>query len=611
LALFKPLVIAIERTIGTLATFVACVLLVIEVALLFCGVVARYVFDAPIVWVGGLANFLFLWLSALGAVVALRRYEHMRLTGLVRPRGTHSARRLDLMHAALVLGVSWLLLLPAWAHVGLQAFITDPATGLSDQWRVLALPVAFGLFILHSVKQVITQATWTDLAVVILPVALAFVLVGLGGDYLAFLGAWNLALYFLFLLPVLVITGVPIAFAFILATLYYLTNVSGIPAMIAVGRMDAGMSDSILLAVPLFVFLGALIEITGVAKALVDFLLSLVGHLRGGISYVLIIGMYLVSGISGSKAADMAAVSPILRPAATARDEDPGEFVSLMSSSGAMAETIPPSLVLITVGSVTGVSISALFAGGLIPAALGAIALGLLCGWRARKHPVQVGEAASIKQRGTAFIVAIPALVLPLIIRAAVVGGVATATEVATVGIVYSLLVGLCIYRRFAWRRLYPALVETVSLSGAIMLIIGCATAMSWALTQSGVSSVLASAAQAVPGGSWGFLLVSILGFVVLGSFLEGIPAMVLFAPLLFPVAHSLGINTVHYAMVAILAMGIGLFAPPLGVGFYAACAIGKASPDRVMRRIWPYLGALLLVVIIVAAVPWFSTALL
>ena len=174
--------------------------------------------------------------------------------------------------------------------------------------------------------------------------------------------------------------------------------------------------------------------------------------------------------------------------------------------------------------------------------------------------------------------VALPALLLPFVIRAAVVEGVATATEVSTIGIVYARAGGLLIYRQFDWQRLYPMLLETASLSGAILLIIGTATGMAWALTQSGFSR------QTWPG-SWprcpaarsGFLVVSIVAFVVLGSVLEGIPAIVLFGPLLFPIARRVGIHEVHYAMVVILAMGIGLFAPPFGVGYYTACAIGAS----------------------------------
>ena len=171
-------------------------------------------------------------------------------------------------------------------------------------------------------------------------------------------------------------------------------------------------------------------------------------------------------------------------------------------------------------------------------------------------------------------------------IRYAVVEGIATATEVSTIGIVYAFIVGfliygLLIYRNFDWRRIMPMLIETACLSGAILLIIGCATGMAWGLTQSGFSRALAAAMTGLPGGSATFIAVSIVAFTILGSVLEGIPAIVLFGPLLFPIARAVGVHEVHYAMIIILAMGIGLFAPPFGVGYYAACAIGRVDPGR------------------------------
>jgi tripartite ATP-independent transporter DctM subunit len=363
----------------------------------------------------------------------------------------------------------------------------------------------------------------------------------------------------------------------------------------------------VLLSVPLFVFLGLLIEMCGIAKAMVDFLASLLGHVKGGLAYVLIGAMYLVSGISGSKAADMAAVAPALFPEMKRRGAQEGRLIALLSASGAMSETIPPSLVLITIGSVTGVSIAALFTGGLLPAMVGAAALAVVVFFHYRTEDVSRVPRASGREIARRFVIALPALALPFVIRAVVVEGVATATEVSTVGIAYTLVVGLFVYRRFDWRRLYPMLVETASLSGAILFIIGCATAMAWALTQSGFSRELASFMQRVPGGAGGFMAISVVAFVILGSVLEGIPAIVLFGPLLFPIARSAGIHEVHYAMVVVFAMGLGLFAPPFGVGFYAACAIGRVDPDRAVGQVWPYLGALFVALIAIAAWPWLS----
>jgi tripartite ATP-independent transporter DctM subunit len=382
--------------------------------------------------------------------------------------------------------------------------------------------------------------------------------------------------------------------------------------MVLVGRMDEGMSHLILLSVPLFVFLGLLIEMTGMARAMVAFLASLLGHVRGGLHYVLIGAMYLVSGISGSKAADMAAVAPVLFPEMKARGAKPGDLVALLAATGAQTETIPPSLVLITIGSVTGVSIAALFTGGLLPGVVLAITLSALVWWRYRDEDLSHVRKASGGQIARTFAIALPAIALPFVIRYAVVEGIATATEVSTIGIVYAFVVGfliygLLIYRSFDWRRLMPMLVETACLSGAILLIIGTATGMAWGLTQSGFSRSLAAAMTGLPGGSATFIAVSIVAFTILGSVLEGIPAIVLFGPLLFPIARAVGVHEVHYAMIVILAMGIGLFAPPFGVGYYAACAIGRVDPAEGVRPIWGYLLALMVGLIVVAMFPWIS----
>jgi tripartite ATP-independent transporter DctM subunit len=425
------------------------------------------------------------------------------------------------------------------------------------------------------------------------------------------LGNFNLLIFFVGFVGAAVFAGIPIAFAFALATMGFLAFTTSVPVFVLMGRMDEGMSHLILLSVPLFVFLGLLIDMTGMASVMVAFLASLIGHVRGGLSYVLVGAMYLVSGISGAKAADMAAVTPVLFPEMQRRGAKPGDLVALLSATGAQTETVPPSLVLITIGSVTGVSIAALFTGGLLPGVVLGLTLCSVVAYRYRNDDVSNVRRAPWGVVGRTFVVGLPALALPFVIRAAVVEGVATATEVSTIGIVYSCLAGLLIYRKFDWKRLFPMLVETAALSGAILLIIGAATGMAWALTQSGFSRSLAQMMTGLPGGHVTFLAVSIVAFVVLGSVLEGIPAIVLFGPLLFPIARQVGVHEVHYAMVVILAMGIGLFAPPFGVGYYAACAIGKVKPDEGMKPIVGYLLSLLVGLIVVAAFPWISTGFL
>jgi tripartite ATP-independent transporter DctM subunit len=425
------------------------------------------------------------------------------------------------------------------------------------------------------------------------------------------LGNLNLILFFVGVVAANVFSGVPIVFAFGLATFGYMALTTSRPTMTLIGRMDEGMSHLILLAVPLFVFLGLLIEKAGMSAAMVRFLAALLGHVRGGLSYVLIGAMYLVSGISGSKAADMAAVAPALFPEMKARGADPGELVALLAATGAQTETVPPSIVLITIGSVTGVSIAALFTGGLLPSLVLAAGLVFVVWRRNAREDLSNVTRASPREIARAFAVALPALALPFLIRGAVVWGVATATEVSTIGIVYSLVVGAVVYGKLRWRELGSALVETAALSGAILIIIGAASSMAWALTQSGFSRSLAESMGRLPGGGASFLAVSIVAFIGLGSVLEGIPAVVLFGPLLFPIARTLGIHEVHYAIVVVVAMGLGLFAPPFGVGFYAAAAIGRVDPSAAMRPIWAYLAALIVGLAVLAAAPWISTGFL
>jgi len=598
---------AIESYLGSLVEISASGLVVAEIAILFGGVISRYVFDRPLVWSDELASTLFLWLAMLGAVIAFRRGEHMRMTACVGMVG--GSLRAVLESLATVAALAFLLLMvwPAYQFASDELPITTSALQISDVWRAAALPAGIALMIVLAVLRLARAPSAIAVCLSIGVVAVVVALFWLGAPLFHRLGNLNLLIFFVGVVAATVFAGVPIAFAFGLAIFGYLALATHTPLSVLVGRMDEGMSHLILLAVPLFVFLGLLIEMTGMARALVGFLADLVGHVRGGLHFVLVGGMYLVSGISGSKAADMAAVAPVLFPEMRQRGAKPGDLVALLSATGAQTETIPPSLVLITIGSVTGVSIAALFTGGLLPAVVLACLLCFVIRWRYRGEDLSNVNRATTREIVRSFVVALPALALPFLIRAAVVEGVATATEVSTIGIVYSAAAGLLVYRRFDWAALRPMLVSTACLSGAILLIIGTATAMAWGLTQSGFSRTLAAAMTGLPGGAVTFMAASIVAFVVLGSVLEGIPAIVLFGPLLFPIAKAVGIHEVHYAMVVILAMGIGLFAPPFGVGYYAACAIGRIEPVAGMRPIFGYLLALVIGTMIVAAVPWIS----
>ena len=462
-------------------------LVFVEIVLLFCGVIWRYVLNSPLVWTNELSGILFLWLVSLGAVIALRQSEHMRMTVVVgrlrpptqrflmrpRPDRRHFHRH------------------PALHRIGYmqeQAAITMPTLQIPDHGKSPARSSPFALLLFFAIRQLFAGATARaghDFGVVLL-IGIAFWLLEPVFDAL---GNADLLVFFVGVVGICIFCGVPIAFSFGIATASFFYFTSTIPLSIIISQMNQGMSSVELLAVPMFVVLGLLLEMTGIAKALVDCLAALVGNFRGGLSYSLIGAMYLVSGISGSKAADQAAIAPVLLPEMKRRGAHPGELVAQLASSAAMSETIPPSLVLIIVGAVTGVSTEALFTGGLLPAGVAALALIILIFFRSRRDPsgrrACRAKNAPVHRRYSG---ADPALRHPLRRhcrhrhsdrgrhRRCRLLGRRRHPDLS----------------RLRLRRVFPLLVETASLSGAILLIIGSASAMAWALTQAGFAQTLA-----------------------------------------------------------------------------------------------------------------------
>jgi tripartite ATP-independent transporter DctM subunit len=588
--------------------FASALLLVVIVVMLLVGVVARYVFSIPIVWIDEVVSLSFLWLAMLGTAIAMHRNEHLRLTLFLemmpeRIRGFVHALALVAIAAFLIA-----LIHPAIIYAEDEWFVKTPALNLPNTYRVSAL--AFGILAMLGVLAVyashtVSKANLLGASVVVAAFAAAC---WFGSDFLTSLGLYNIMIFLVVLVALCLVAGVPIAFCFGLGALSYLGFTTTVPLMVIIGRMDEGMSSLILVSVPIFVLLGCVLDATGMGKAIVDFLASLLGHIKAGMSYVLLGSLFIVSGISGSKVSDMATIAPALFPEMKRRGHKPKEMIALLATGAAMADTVPPSIVLIVLGSVAGVSIAGLFQSGVVIAAVLLVALALLARWKARHEMMDNVRRASWSVIGRALLIAGPALVLPFLIRSAVGGGVATATEVSTIAVLYAMIIGQVLYGGIGWRKVYAMLVETAALSGAILLILGTASAMAWAITQSGVVQSLSTFLTTLPGGIFGFMVITILVFLILGCLLEGLPAILILAPIMFPIAKKLGIHDIHYSMVVVTAMNIGLMMPPIGVGFYVACRIGNTSPDEVMGAIWPYIAALIVGLIAIAAVPWFST---
>lgn len=587
---------------------VSAFLALLITVLLLGGVISRYVFGLPLVWSEEVVSISFIWLTMLGAAIALQRQEHLRLNLFVDMLPPRARQLAGAVAQVLVVALLLTLMRPAIEYAQDEWFIRTPALDWPNTVRVASIALGLGLMGIMVLLQAFQSSRWTDLLVSAIGVALltfgATQLTDLWGQ----LGLFNIPIFLIGLVGLCLVLGVPIAFCFALGAACYLGFSTQVPLTVIIGRMDEGMSSVVLVSVPIFVLLGCVLDATGMGKAIVDFLASLIGHIKAGMSYVLLGSLFIVSGISGSKVSDMATVAPALFPEMKRRGNKPSEMVALLATGAAMADTVPPSIVLIVLGAVASVSIAGLFQSGFVVAMVLLLALIVLARWKARHEDTTGTRKANRREIWRYIIVAAPALVLPFLIRSAVAEGVATATEVSTVAVVYAMLVGHFIYGGIGWRKFYGMLVETAALSGAVLLVLGAASAMAWSITQSGVVQHLSAFMTTLPGGWMGFMAVTIVIFLVLGCLLEGLPAVLLLAPIMFPIARKLGIHDIHYAMVIVCAMNVGLMMPPIGVGFYIACRIGGSKPDEVIGAIWPYLLALLIGVFVIAAFPWIST---
>lgn len=587
---------------------ISAVLVAGIVMLLFTGVVSRYVFTKPIDWIDETVSMGFIWVGMIGSAIAMHRNEHLRLTTFVDRMPLQIRNYVQAF--ALVAVIVFLLgmISPAIDYAKDEWIIAMPALQIPNSFRVAAIAAGIALMLIVVGMHALRTIQKKHLAVAVITVGVIALACYLAAPQLMKLGNANLLIFLVVLVAVLLVSGVPIAFCFGLGVLSYLVFTTDIPLQIVVSRMDEGMSNLVLVSVPVFVLLGCVLDATGMGKAIIDVLASLIGHIKAGMSYVLLGSLFIVSGISGSKVSDMATVAPALFPEMTRRGNKRSEMVALLGTGAAMADTVPPSIVLIVLGSVAGVSIAGLFQSGIVVAMMLLITLIVVARWKARSENLENTKRPAWSHIGRLFLFAAPALALPFVIRSAVGEGIATATEVSTIAVLYALIAGHYLYGGITPAKLYAMLVETAALSGAVLVILGTASAMAWTITQSGAVQTLNQFLTTLPGGAFAFMAVSILVFVVLGCLLEGLPAILLLAPIMFPIAKKLGIHDIQYAMVIVSSMNIGLMLPPVGVGFYVACKIGEGNPSEVMSAIWPYIAALLFGVCVIAAVPAIST---
>jgi C4-dicarboxylate transporter DctM subunit len=395
--------------------------------------------------------------------------------------------------------------------------------------------------------------------------------------------------------------GVPIAFALGAGAAIGLWLMDGVPLDIVASRTFGAIDSFTFLAIPFFILAGELMETGGISRRLITLANALVGHVRGGLANVTVVAMVLFSGVSGSTSADAAAVGSVMLPSMREKGWDPARAGAVVAASAGMGILVPPCLTMVVYGSVTNTSIAALFAAGLLPAAIMAGALMLhirLQGAGPAPEPRQGGAARWRALRG-----ALLALGLPIIIFGGILGGAFTPTEAAVVAVAYAVLAG-ALHRELSFAFFWAAVVRSGVATGAVMLMIAGANILAWLLTVEQVPQALAALIAEAGGGRFGFLLLSLVVFLVLFALLDGIPGMLMIIPVFVPIARELGIDPLHYGLVMTTVMGIALFLPPLGVGLYIVLGLSGASLPALSRALAPYLLTMSAVALLVTLWP-------
>lgn len=402
---------------------------------------------------------------------------------------------------------------------------------------------------------------------------------------------------------VLLFLNVPVAFV-LGATTSAAFIISGTPLFVITQRMFGGMDSFTMLAVPLFILSGALMDVGGISLRLINLAKALVGHLRGGLAHVVIVGEMLFSDISGSTSADTAAIGSAMIPLMVKAGYSGERATAITAAACGMGMLIPPCVTMVIYGVVANVSIAALFASGFIPAFLMAAALMIQIYIQASKWQIPREPRASMSLVLRQFKEAALPLGMPVIIFGGILGGLMTPTEAAVVAVIYAVVVGAVIYREINLAQLVKIFINAGVTSGIVMLLIGMATLFGWLLAVERVPQTIAAMLSNLPGGLIVFLLLTNLIYLFFGMVLEGAPAIILLVPITLPIATRLGIDPVHYGAILIANQGIAVMTPPVGISLFIACSVGKVSVAGVAGTLIPYLLVMAMILMAITFVP-------
>ncbi len=589
---------------GTLKIILGLALLG-EIGVVFVNVLSRSLIGNSLTWALEVAELALSVMAFVGGALAYRRGDHAFIRTLIEAlplrsrRASYAVIEFLVFTIAITMGLNALpLFIAQWEEL-------TPLLQLRESWFVLPLIVSMVVLAVTAIERLFLQHRPTVLAV-----GAAFSTVVI----LLFLthGVWRpwvtremgLALAVVsFFVPVLL--GLPVGFALLLGAIAYLYTAGSVPMIVLANSMVHGTGNFVLLALPFFIFAGFVMNDGGISVRLVRLAQSLLGHFRGGLLQVMVVSMYVVSGLSGSKAADVAAVGSVMRDMLRREGYSLEQSTAVLSASAVMGETVPPSIGILVLASVTTLSTGALFIGGLMPAAVIGVCLMILIYFQTRR--MQAGRRSSLRQVATAAVEGILPLIMPVILIGGILVGLATPTEISSFAVIYGLVLTGIIYQELKFRVFVRGLISSAAVSGMILFILAAAKCFAWVLTVAQLPQRLVLFLSRMHESQVLFMLATILLLIVAGAILEGLPALLILAPIVLPIASLVGVNQLHYGIVLIIAMGFGSFLPGVGVGFYVACAVCETTVEKSGRAMIPYIIVLLFGLLLVALVPWFA----
>ncbi len=410
------------------------------------------------------------------------------------------------------------------------------------------------------------------------------------------------------LLLCLILLSIPIFLSIGLSTIVAFI-VSNLPLFMIPQKMFDGVNSYVLLAVPLFMLAGSLMDQGGMSKRLVDLSESLVGHFRGGLAITSILSSMLFAGISGSAAADTAAVGSVLIPSMKKRGYDKNFAASIIATGGSIGVIIPPSIPMIIFAFIANISVGKLFLAGIFPGIIIGLSLIMLVVFKTRDFEIgNESKKFDFLKFKKAFKDATLALGIPFIVVGGILGGLFTATESAAIAVIYAFMVSSLVYRELTLKKLYKAAVYAINTSSIILIIISIATVFSWFLSMNNIQQLLSNAFLLLGNNKYIILLAINLFLLIMGTFVETTASLILFVPVITPLLNSLGIDPMTYGVMIVTNLAIGMLTPPLGICLMVSSSIADSKIIDISKAIVPFLFIMIFDLLLITFIPFLTT---